>query len=77
MEVHRKPQDITYIATGKVTTLEHKVGDDAVERGAGVAEAVLASAQLAEVAGGLGNDVVIEVEDDPALLDCNGGSAKL
>jgi hypothetical protein len=57
------------VATGEVTTLKHEVGDDAVEGGAGIAEAVLASAELAEVAGGLGNDVIVEVEDDTALLD--------
>ena len=41
-----------------VTTLEHEVGDHAVEARAGVAEALLAGAEGAEVGGGLGDDVV-------------------
>lgn len=44
------------VASGEVTTLEHELGDDAVERGALVAEAVLASAELAEVLGRLGDN---------------------
>lgn len=45
--------------TGEVTTLEHKVGDDTVERRALVAKAVLAGRECAEVGGGLGDDVVV------------------
>ena len=61
----------SYVATGKVTTLEHEVRDDAVEAGAGVAKAVLASAELPEIPGSLGDDLVEEVEGDAALLlDC-------
>lgn len=39
-----------------------------MERRASIAEAVLASAELTEVAGGLGDNVVVEVEGDAALL---------
>ncbi len=61
----------SHVAAGKVTALEHEVRDDAVEAGAAVAETVLASAELPEVAGGLRDNVVEEVEDDTALLlDC-------
>ena len=61
----------SHVAAGKVTTLEHEVRDDAVEAGAVVAEAVLASAELPKVAGGLRDNVVEEVEGDAALLlDC-------
>ena len=50
----------------EVTTLKHEVGDDTVEGGALVAEAVLAGGELSEVAGGLGDDVIKEPEDDTA-----------
>ena len=49
-----------------VTALEHEAGDDSVEAGSGVAEAVLASAELSEVSGRLGDDVVVELEGDSA-----------
>ena len=45
---------------------ETYLGDDTVEGRALEAEAVLASAELAEVARGLGHDVVAEAEDDAA-----------
>ena len=59
------------VTTGEVTTLEHEVGDDAVERGALVAEALLAGAESAEVLGGLGDNVTEEVEVDAARLLCD------
>ena len=60
-----------YIAAGEVAALEHKVRDDAVEGGALVgANLVLARAELTEVGGRLGDDVVEEIERDAALLDC-------
>jgi hypothetical protein len=50
----------TYVAAGEVTTLEHELGDDAVEVGAlvveglaGLAGALLTSAESAEVLGRL------------------------
>ena len=57
-----------YVAAGEVTTLEHELGDDAVEGRALVAEALLASAESTEVLGGLGDDIVKEVKADAALL---------
>jgi hypothetical protein len=59
-----------YIAAGEVTALEHELGDDAVELGAGVAEPLLAGAQGAEVLGRLGDDVVEELEVDAAGARC-------
>ena len=59
---------VTYVATGEVTALKHEVRDDAVERGALVAEALLAGAESTEVLGGLGDDVIKEVEVDTARL---------
>ena len=51
---------MTYVAAGEVTTLEHELGDDAVEAGALVVEglaalasALLAGAESAEVLSGL------------------------
>ncbi len=54
------------VVAGEVTSLEHELGDDAVEPRAGVAVPVLPSAQLAEVARGLGDDVVVQLEHDAA-----------
>lgn len=58
----------THVATGEVTTLEHEVRDDTVERRALVAETLLAGAESAEVLGGLGDLVIVEVEVDAALV---------
>lgn len=58
----------TYVATGEVTTLKHELGDDTVELGAGVAEALLASAESTEVLSRLGDDIVEELEVDAASL---------
>ena len=51
---------MTYVAAGEVTTLEHELGDNAVEAGALVVEglaalssALLAGAESAEVLSGL------------------------
>lgn len=62
--------EITHVATGEVTTLEHEVRDDTVELGARVAEALLASAESAEVLDGLGDNVVEELEVDAAGALC-------
>jgi hypothetical protein len=60
----------THVATGEVTTLEHELGDDTVELGAGVAEALLARAESAEVLGRLGDNIVEELEVDATDLVC-------
>lgn len=62
----------SYVTTGEVTTLKHEVGDDTVELGAGVAEALLAGAESAEVLSGLGDDVLEEGEVDAAGAGCEG-----
>jgi hypothetical protein len=59
-----------YITTGEVTTLKHELRDDAVELGALVAVALLAGAESAEVLGGFGNYIVVELEVDAASLSC-------
>ena len=56
----------TYVATGKVTALEHELRDHTMELGARVPEALLAGAEGTEVLGGFGDDVVVEVEVDAA-----------
>ena len=58
------------VAAGEVTALEHELGDDAVESGALVAEALLAGAESSEVLGRLGDNVVVEKEVDAAGLLC-------
>ena len=60
----------SYVATGEVTTLEHELGDHTVELGAGVAEALLAGAESAEVLGGLGDNIIVESEVDAASAGC-------
>lgn len=59
------------ITTGEVTTLEHEVGDDSVERRALVAEALLTSAESTEVLSGLGDLLVVEGEVDATTLVLN------
>jgi hypothetical protein len=54
----------THVAAGEVTTLEHELGNDTVESRALVALASLGVAKLAEVAGGLGDITLEEVEVD-------------
>jgi len=60
----------TYVAAGEVTTLKHKVRDDTVESRALVAEALLAGAESTEVRGGLGDNIIVEVEGNATGLDC-------
>ena len=63
----------THVATGEVTTLEHELGDNTVERRALVAEALLTGAESTEVLGSLGDFVIEEVEVDAAGLLCDCG----
>ena len=51
---------------GHKARAETYLGDDTGEAGALVAEAVLAGGELTEVARGLGDNVVVELEDDAA-----------
>ena len=67
----------TYVTTGEVTTLEHEVGDDSVERRALVAETLLASAESTEVLSGLGDLLVVEVEVDATTLAWREGMLAL
>ena len=61
------------IASSKVTTLNHELLDHTVEDAAlvvqwlaGLANALLARAQGAEVLCGLGHNIIVELEDDAA-----------
>ena len=63
----RKGNWIAYVATGEVTTLEHELGDDTVELGALVTLDLGLGAELSEVLGSLGNNVVVELEVNTAL----------
>lgn len=65
----------THIATGKVTTLKHELWNHTVELGAGVAEALFASAEGTEVLNGLGHDIIVQVKVDAAGLFCGEKAA--
>lgn len=65
------------IVPGEVTSLEHEVGDDTVEARASVSETVLAGGELAEVFGGLGHYVVVQLEGDTACIFAVDGDIKL
>jgi hypothetical protein len=62
---------------GEVATLQHELGDNTMETRTCVSVAVLASRELAEVAGGLGHDIVVELEDDAASGLAVDGDIKL
>ena len=53
------------VAGSEVSSLAHEVGDDAVEGGALVAEALLSGAESTEVLAGLGSHVRPELHDQP------------
>ena len=63
---HLKSAEETYVASGEVTTLKHKLRDDSVEFAALEAEALLTSAKSTEVLSGLWDVTVVEVEVDAA-----------
>jgi len=65
------------VVVGEVAALAHEVGDDAVEGGVGVAEALLAGAQSAEVLGGLGGHVGTQLNDDSADGRGSGGDVEV
>ena len=78
VSISRYDAEISIAAyAGEVATLEHEVGDDTVEGRALVAEAVLARRKLAEVARGLGDHVVVELEGDAAERLAVDGDVKL
>lgn len=65
------------IGLAQVAALEHEVGDDAVEVAARIAEAMLPCCKLTEVARGLGDDIVVQLERDPASSLTVDGDIKL
>lgn len=48
----------------EIAALKHEVGDHTVETRAFVTEIMLVGGKLAEVPRGLGNDVIVKLEDD-------------
>lgn len=54
------------IVIGEVSSLKHELGDDSVEDGAGITEALLTSAESSEVLGSLGDNVLVELKNDSA-----------
>lgn len=77
------------VVSGKVASLQHKVGNDSVEGGSGVSKAVLASTEGSEVLGGLGDHILVQLEGDFSkrlavgrdlekhVVSCNGGGGEL
>ncbi len=65
------------VRLAQVAALEHEVGDDAMEVVARVSEAVLSCSELTEVARGLGDDIVVQLECDPASSLVVDGDIKL
>jgi hypothetical protein len=61
-------RECAYVATGEVTALKHEIGDDTVELGSRVSEALLACAEGDEVLHSLGDDIVVELEVDATAL---------
>jgi len=66
------------VMVGEVTTLEHELGDDAVEGAVlvGQTAALLASAEGTEVLGSLGNHISVQLKSDAAELGTVGGDVK-
>jgi len=62
------------VSAGEVTSLEHELWDDAVERRTSIAESLLASAESTEVLSGLWDYVIVELECDTAGLVLDLGS---
>lgn len=65
------------VSLGEVATLEHEVGDHTVEARSSIAFFGLPLCELAEVAGGLGDDIVVELEDNSASGLVVDGDIKL
>jgi len=60
------------VAAGKVASLAHEAGNDAVEGGPRIAEPLLPCAESAEVLAGFWNDVSVQLHHDaPGLLSVN------
>ena len=71
---NRDGEKSTHVVAGEVTTLEHELGDDTVEGGALVALTLRLLAKLTEVGRGLGDVLLVEVEEDATRLGCKKAS---
>ena len=58
----------THVATGEVSTLKHELRNHTVKLGASVSIALLTSAKSTKVLTRLGDNIVIKIEVDAALL---------
>lgn len=61
---------LSYVTTGEVTALEHKVRDDAMKGRTFIAEALLASAEGSEVLSSFGDHLIVKQELKAAGLFC-------
>ena len=66
----RRLQRLSHISTSEVTSLEHEFGDHTMELRVFVSEALLASAQCAEVLYRFGDNIIEEDEIDATRLSC-------
>jgi hypothetical protein len=57
--------------------LQHELRDHTVEAGTLVAKPILACGELPEVSGGLGDNVVVKLENNPPSLLAADGDIKL
>jgi hypothetical protein len=65
------------VVASEITALEHELGDHTVERGILIAKTVLAGRELPEVFGGLGDDFVVQFEDDTTSMILTDADVKL
>src|SRR5437762_12166121 len=62
---------MTYITASEIAALKHKLRDNTMERRPCITEALLASAEGAEVLCCLGDDIIVEVEENCSRLSCD------
>lgn len=62
----KKKNGKTHVSTGEVTTLNHELRNDTMETGLLITEALLSSAESAEVLGSFWDSIVEEDEVDAA-----------
>lgn len=65
------------VVASEITALEHEVGDHTVKRGIFVAKTVLAGRELPEVSCGIGDDIVVQFEDDSTSTIITNEDVKL
>lgn len=65
------------VTSGEVTTLQHELRNDSVERGSSVTETLFTGTESSEVFSGLWDNVVVQLEDDSTELGAVSGNVKV